>query len=159
GTGTKTLQGATSTTGNVTIAAAVLDVSASNFGLNVGGNWTNNVGSAGLNPHNGTVTFNGSSGTQTLAGSTTFYDLTLNNAGATTSFGSTSTTISHNLATSGGTMDGGTSTITFTGNPGTISGANAKNFNNLVINSGASISNTTGGNTTIGNDYTNSGTF
>jgi HYR domain/Domain of unknown function DUF11/Calx-beta domain len=159
GTGTKTLQGATSASGNLTVAAAVLDVSASNFALNVGGNWTNNVGGSGFNPRSGTVTFNGSSGTQTLAGNTTFFNLTLNNSGAATAFGATSTTIGNNFVTTAGTMNGGTSTIIFTGAGGSISGAGAKNFNNLVINGSASISNTTGGNTSVANDYTNNGTF
>ena len=83
----------------------------------------------------------------------------MNNSGATTAFGATSTTIGNNLVTSAGTMDGGTSTITFTGGAGSISGANTKNFNNLVINAAAVITNTTGGNTNISNDYTNNGTF
>jgi hypothetical protein len=157
GTGTKTLQGATTATGTVNIAAGALDASASNFGLNVGGDWTNGVGTAGFVPRSGTLTFNGG-GTQTLSGTTTFYDLTLGNSG-TTNFSNTSTTVAHNLTANSGTMDGGTSTITFTGNPGAIGGANAKNFNNLVINSGAVISNTTGGNINIANDYSNSGTF
>jgi hypothetical protein len=157
GSGTKTLAGAISIATSLTIGASTtLDASASNFNINDAGNWTNN---GTFNPRSATVTFDGSSGTQALAGNTTFFNLTLNNSGATTAFGATSTTIGSNLVTTAGTMNGGTSTITFTGNPGSISGANAKNFNNLVINNGAVVSNTTGGNTNISNEYTNNGTF
>jgi len=157
GSGTKTLAGNISVATLVSIGAGTtLDASATNFNINDAGNWTNN---GTFTPRSATVTFDGNSGTQTLTGNTTFFNLTLNNAGATTAFGATSTTIGNNLVTSGGTMDGGTSTITFTGGAGSISGANTKNFNNLVINAGAVITNTTGGNTNISNDYTNNGTF
>ncbi len=59
-------------------------------------------------------------------------------------------------------MDGGTSTIIFTGvtdNAGSISGAAAKNFHNLQINSPATISHNAGANITIEGNYTNTGTF
>ena len=46
--------------------------------LNIAGNWTNNGALAG----NGTVVFNGNGNTQTLAGSTTFNNLTINHTGA-----------------------------------------------------------------------------
>ncbi|HSB09838.1 MAG TPA: HYR domain-containing protein [Blastocatellia bacterium] len=157
GSGTKTLLGAIGIATSLTIGAGTtLDVSASNFAINDAGNWTNN---GTFTPRSGTVTFDGTSGTQTLAGNTTFFNLTLNNSGATTAFGATSTTIGGNFVTTAGTMNGGTSTITFTGNPGSISGASAKNFNNLVVNAGAVITNTTGGDTNIANDYTNNGSF
>ncbi len=156
--GAVTLGAAKTISASLTInSGAALDTSiGNNFALNVGGSWTN---SGTFQPRAGTVTFNGSSGTQTLAGTTTFYNLTLNNSGATTSFGSSLITISNSLATSAGTMSGGTSTITFAGTSGTISGANSKLFYNLVINTGASIVNSSGGNTTISGNFTNSGTF
>ncbi|HZI61741.1 MAG TPA: Ig-like domain-containing protein, partial [Pyrinomonadaceae bacterium] len=159
GSGTKTLQGATSITGDLTLAAAVLDVSASNFAFNVGRNWTNNVGNAGFVPRSGTVTFNGTGVVQALTGNTTFFNLDLNNTTSLTNFASTTTTIQNNFITTSGTMQGGTSTIIFTGAAGSISGAAAKQFNNIQINAGAAISNATGGNTTILNDYLNNGTF
>jgi hypothetical protein len=160
GSGTKTLQGNTTITGNLNIAAATLASGNLNFAL--GGNWTNSVGAGGFTAGTGTVTFQGSSGTQTLTGTTTFFNLTLNNTGATTNFGATTTTIGNDLVASAGTMAGGTSTIVFTGvgdNAGAISGAQAKNFHNLTINSPATISNTAGGAINILNDYTNTGTF
>src|SRR5262249_32048160 len=157
GTNTKTLQGNTVITGNLNIAAATF--ASGNFNFALGGNWTN---SATFTPGTGTVTFQGSSGIQTLTGNTTFFNLTLNNGGATTNFGTTTTTIGNDLVATAGTMDGGTSTMIFTGtgdNAGSIGGANPKNFWNLQINSPATISNTTGGNITIENNYSNAGTF
>ncbi|HET7063952.1 MAG TPA: hypothetical protein VFI49_06710 [Rudaea sp.] len=157
GSGTKTLQGNTAISGNLNIAAATL--ASGNFNFSLGGNWTN---SSSFTPGTGTVTFAGSSGTQTLSGNTTFFNLTLNNAGATTNFGATTMTIGNDLVASAGTMDGATSTLIFTGvtdNAGSIGGAAAKNFFNLQINSPATISNSTGGNVTIENNYSNGGTF
>ncbi|MBI2495940.1 MAG: hypothetical protein HYW10_05195, partial [Candidatus Omnitrophica bacterium] len=56
--------------GNVSITAgSTLDVSASNYGLTVGGNWAN---SGTFVPRSGTVTLNGSD-TQALTGTNTFY--------------------------------------------------------------------------------------
>src|SRR6185369_13841695 len=104
----------------------------------------------------------GTTGTQLLTGNTTFFNLTLNNSGATTSFGNTTTTVGNDLVATAGTMDGSTSTIIFTGvtdNLGSISGAAAKNFFNLQINSPATITHTAGANITIENNYINGGTF
>ncbi|HJT65247.1 MAG TPA: Ig-like domain-containing protein [Pyrinomonadaceae bacterium] len=157
GSGTKTLQGNTAITGSLNIVAATF--ASGNFNFALGGNWTN---AATFTPGTGTVTFQGSTGTQTLTGSTTFFNLTLNNSGATTNFSNTTTTIGNDLVASAGTMDGGTSTIIFTGvtdNAGSISGAAAKNFHNLQINSPATISNSSGGAINILNDYANAGTF
>src|SRR5688572_21852983 len=159
GSGTKTLQGNTAITRNLTIAAATFAGSTFNFAFNVGRNWTNNVGNAGFVPRSGTVTFNGTGVVQALTGNTTFFNLDLNNTTSLTNYASTTTTIQNNFITTSGTMQGGTSTIIFTGAAGSISGAAAKQFNNIQINAGAAISNATGGNTTILNDYLNNGTF
>ncbi|HEY4423043.1 MAG TPA: tandem-95 repeat protein [Pyrinomonadaceae bacterium] len=158
GSGTKTLQGNTVITSNLNIVAGATFASGNNnFAL--GGNWTNG---GTFTPGTGTVTFQGTTGTQLLTGNTTFFNLTLNNAGATTSFGNTTTTIGNDLVATAGTMDGSTSTIIFTGvtdNAGAISGAAAKNFFNLQINSPAVITHNAGANITIENNYTNAGTF
>src|SRR5688572_11520021 len=157
GSGTKTLQGNTAITRNLTIAAATFAGSTFNFSL--GGNWTNN---SIFSPGTGTVTFAGTTGTQLLTGNTTFFNLTLNNAGATTNFGTTTTTIGNDLVASAGTMDGGLSTIIFTGvtdNVGSIGGVSEKNFHSLQINSPAAISNSAGGNIVIENNYSNAGTL
>lgn len=69
GFGTKTLFGSTAVKGNLLIdnvnGAAELDVSTSNFQLNVAGNW-NNYHEAGFNERTGMVMFNGTAGSQTL---------------------------------------------------------------------------------------------
>jgi len=147
--------------GNITIDSGTtfsLSTTGGGGNLAIKGNWTNN---GSFNADDKTVTFNGSSGTQTLSGNTTFYNLTIANSGATISFGSTTTTIANTLSkTSGNTMDPGTSTIIFTGAAGSLAGANAKVFYNLQINSGASITHGSGaGNITIDGNYTNDGTF
>jgi hypothetical protein len=157
GTGNKTLQGNTTITGNLNIASGVFVGASFNFAL--GGNWTN---ASTFNPGTGTVTFQGTTGTQLITGNTGFFNLTLNNPGATTNFGSTTDTIGNDLVATAGTMDGSTSTLIFTGatdNLGSISGAAAKNFFNLQINSPATITHNSGANITIENNYTNSGTF
>src|SRR6185503_6285124 len=158
GSGTKTLQGNTVITRNLDIIAGST-FAASTFNFALGGNWTNG---GTFTPGTGTVTFQGSTGTQLLTGNTTFFNLTLNNPGATTSFGNTTTTIGNDLVATAGTMDGSTSTIVFTGvtdNAGAISGAAAKNFHNLQINSPAVITNNAGANITIEGNYINGGTF
>lgn len=69
GTGIKVLSGATIVKGNLEINNAsgspVLDVTASNFPLNVGGNWTN-YAQTGFEERNGQVNFNGTASTQVL---------------------------------------------------------------------------------------------
>jgi hypothetical protein len=135
-------------------SGATLAITASST-INVGGNWTNN---GTFIASTSTVKFSGSGGTQTISGSTTFYNLTLNDTNATTDFGTSSTTIANNLTASAGTMQAGTSTVTFTGASGSIAGGNAKRFYNLVINSGANISHS-GGTLYIKSNFTNDGTF
>lgn len=66
------LQGAASTTGNLTITGGNLDTkSGTNASLSVAGNWTNNDT---FTANAGTVTLSGTN--QTVAGATTFYNLT-----------------------------------------------------------------------------------
>jgi hypothetical protein len=79
GTGTKTLGGAISTTRDLTINSnATLDITANNYNVNVGRNWTNN---GSFLAQSGTVTFNGSSA-QAIGGTTVtnFNNITLSNA-------------------------------------------------------------------------------
>src|SRR6185369_9666244 len=78
GSGTKTLQGNTVITSNLDIIAGATFASG-NFNFALGGNWTNG---GTFTPGTGTVTFQGTTGTQLLTGNTTFFNLTLNNAGA-----------------------------------------------------------------------------
>ncbi len=74
---TKSLSGTTNVTGNLNIAnATTLDVTASNYALSVGGNWSN---AGTFAARNGTVTFSGST-SQTITPNTSgFYNVVFNN--------------------------------------------------------------------------------
>jgi hypothetical protein len=118
--GTWIIQDALSTSANLTITLGRLDVSSSNYGLSVGGNWSN---SGAFSGRTGTVTLNGSSA-QTISGSsnTTFNNLTLNNA--------TGLTVSKGITING--------TLTFTaGNITAASSSEAVTFGTSGIASGA----------------------
>ena len=82
GSGTKTLAGALTVNGNLSISVVTLDVSAANYALNVRGNWTN---SGAFVPRSGAVTFNGP-GAQTISGATTWYGLAITGTAARTVF-------------------------------------------------------------------------
>ncbi len=86
--------------GGVTITAGTLDVTAANYSLTVGGNWSN---SATFTPRSGTVTLNGTN--QSITGNTTFYNLTKTVATARTlTFAASSTTTISNTLTLQGTV-------------------------------------------------------
>jgi hypothetical protein len=77
---TKTAGNALTVAGDVTVNAnATFDVSATNYALSVGGNWTNN---GAFTARNGTVTFNAATA-KTIGGTqdTTFFNLTHTTAG------------------------------------------------------------------------------
>lgn len=63
--------------GSVTIDAGTLDVSASNYSINVARYWTNNLAAANFVERLGTVTFDGASGGDLMTDET-FYTLALN---------------------------------------------------------------------------------
>ena len=69
--GTTTLGAALDLDDTLTITTGALDVSGSNYGINLAGDWSN---SGTFTQGTGTVTFDGAD--QTLSGSTTFYNLT-----------------------------------------------------------------------------------
>lgn len=130
----------------------------------IAGNWTNNGGIFTANGRK--VTFNavGTSLlpiTQTLSGTTTFYDLTFGNSFVTTDFGSSVINILDNIRNDAGSMNGNTSSINFTGTSGLILGISSKYFNNLSINSGNNVADnvTSTGDIHIYNSFTNNGTF
>ncbi len=81
--GTQTASGAIVVKSNLTLptSTGVFDVSASNYPVSIGGNWVSSVSSS-FNAESGTVTFNGT-GTQTISGTNTFYNLTDVTGGAT----------------------------------------------------------------------------
>ena len=141
----------------ITIASGgTLTINGTNT-LSVSGDWTNN---GSFNANNSTVSFTANTAvTQTLAGNTTFYNLSKPNANSTLSFANTITTIANNLSVSGGSMSGGTSTIIFTGNPASLQGNSTKDFYNLEISTGAVLTQTAGTNVNISSSYKNNGTF
>src|SRR6185503_5575993 len=105
-----------------------------------------------------TSTVNYTGGAQAI-GSETYGNLQFTAAGTKT-MGSGTTTIAGTFTNSAGTMVQGTETVVFTGASGAIAGSAGKNFFNLQINNGASITQAAStGNVTIGNNYTNNGTF
>lgn len=158
GSGTKTLNGSKTINGNLIIGTGTtLDVTTSNYNINLAGNWTNN---GTFTPQRGTVSFTSNTNvTQIIAGNSTFYNLSKPYANSTLSFGSGTTTIANNLSFTAGTMDGATSTIIFTGSNASLQGAGVKTFYNLQINNGAILTQTSGTNININNSYTNNGTF
>jgi hypothetical protein len=125
GAGSKLLGGPITVSNNLTISST-LDVSASNYQINLGRNWVNN---GTFTQQLGTVNLNGTVA-QTVGGSasTTFYNLTLNNtAGASIT---TAQNLRGTLTLTSGvfTTTGQTFTIisdaTSTGRIGTITGGN-----------------------------------
>jgi prepilin-type N-terminal cleavage/methylation domain-containing protein len=140
GGNTKTPDAALTATGNLTIGAGTtLDVSASNYAVNVGGNWTNNGTS--FMQRSGTVTLNGAAQTVSGTTTTTFNILALSGtsnttlgapiivssnltigAGTTLSPGANALTVNGNW-TNSGTFTAGTCTVTLGGAAQTITGA------------------------------------
>jgi hypothetical protein len=117
GSGTKALQAATTVAGILTIGSGTtLDVTASNFALNVAGNFTNG---GTFNGRTGTVTLNGAA--QTIGGTsaTTFNNLSL--SGGTKTFG-LATTVSANLSIATGAVANFGSITTHTANTLTLGG-------------------------------------
>jgi hypothetical protein len=70
--GTWTLNNALTVNGDLALTAGTLDASATNYGISVAGDWTKTSGA--FTARGGTVTLNGTN--QSIAGSTTFYNLT-----------------------------------------------------------------------------------
>lgn len=142
--GTKTLAGATVVSNNVNITGtAQLDVSASNYALSVGGNW--NLTSTNALPFNaeaGTVTFNGTSGTQALSTTVSqesFYNLTINNiSGSATGVSLDKNMTVNNIFTlTSGTLNIGTYSLTCLGN--TAVNAGGISGTGIIICTGAQV--------------------
>jgi hypothetical protein len=122
GSGTKTLGGAISVATKLTITAGTLDVSASNFALNMAGDFTNNVAAANFNPRSGTVTFNGPAA-QNINGTTTshtFSGLTSNRTGTGDLTLGSNTTVNGLLTLTSGNITTGANTLSI-GSAGTRS--------------------------------------
>lgn len=170
--GTYTLQDGLSVAGNLTLTAGTLDVSASNYGVTVTGNWARTAGS--FTSRNGTVTFNKTTSSQTVNGAGgSFYNLTHSGAGAL-SLSTSDLTVTNNLNNSagtltvsasnfnitvggnwsnGGTFTSGTGTVTLNGTAQTVSGSTT--FYNLIANTSGDVITFTDGTTqTISNSAT-----
>ena len=138
--GIKTLQGNVDINENLDISAATLDVTSSNFNLNLGGNWSNIGGS--FMARSATVTFDGT-GTQTCTNSAgeTFHHLVIA-TGTTLQPGGAPDSI--NLSgnwTNNGTFVQQTGTVNFNGtNAQTITGSAKTTFSNLTIDNAAGVS-------------------
>jgi predicted small secreted protein len=106
--------------------------------LNVAGNWTNNGALAG----NGTVVFNGNNNTQTLAGSTTFNNLTINHTGTgnVTATGST-LAVGNLMRVQAGTF------------------ISSSTFKDVQIDSGATLQQTAATTMNVSGNWTNNGSF
>ena len=137
--------GATTTvSNNLTITAGTLDtVSGQNYGLNVGGNWSN---SGTFTERSGTVTFNGSAA-QTLTGET-FYDLTINNTHA-------SPDDSNDVDSSAAVTVTNTLTVT----DGQFQPTTASDFATVSIGANGLLVPDSSADITVSGDWTNSGTF
>ena len=110
GSGSKTLGGIVTISGNLTIGAGSLDVSASNFGITINGNWTN---TGTFVPGTGTVTVNGSAAqTFTHTSTETFHNLILNAGGPLTLGGATDMIVTNTLTMTTGNFDLGGRTLT-----------------------------------------------
>src|SRR3989344_888875 len=148
--GAWTLGAALDVNDDLTLTAGTLDVSGSNFGITVGGDWTD-TGAGTFTEGTGTVTFDG---TGTLNANETFNNVTIN-SGGTVTLGA-ALDLADTLTISGGALDvsgsnynitvGGdwtdtgagtfterTGTVTFNGT-GTIN--SNETFNNIAISAG-----------------------
>lgn len=100
-TDTFQLGAALSVTNNFTLTKGTFDVTTSNYGITIGGNWANSTSPNTFTARSGTVTFN-TSATATLSGATTFYNFTSTIVGKAFVFpASTTTTISNNFTITG----------------------------------------------------------
>lgn len=129
GSGIKSLTGATTIGGALTIGTGTtLDVTASNFALNLAGNWTNN---GAFTAQSGTVTLNGVT-PQTVGGTapTTFFNLIINNANG--ALLAQNVNVNGLLTLTAGTFNIATNILTL--NNGTSVGGGALNPSNGTTN-------------------------
>ena len=77
GVGAKTLSGAVTANGNLTIGEGTTLNVGSDYGIEIYGHWTN---SGGFTAGSGNVTFNGSATQNITSGGSSFYQMTINNS-------------------------------------------------------------------------------
>ncbi len=126
GTASKVLAGDLAVTNNLTIAlGGALDVSTSNYSLNVSGNWDND---GIFTARNGTVTFDGTGdqSLEVLATVGSFYNFSINKSAGTATVTSTPLDINGSFTITSGTLDFGVNAIDVEGTTnisGTITGS------------------------------------
>ena len=115
-------------TGNLLIGSGEFDPSASNFGITLGGNFTNNgVYTARTN----TITFNGTV-TQTVSGTSapTFYNLTINNGSGGRTQLNAPVLVNNLLTLTNGIVTSSATNLMITGASASISGGSNSSFIN-----------------------------
>jgi hypothetical protein len=123
--------------GNLTITAGTLDVTASNFTITNGGNWTN---SDTFNSRAGLITFNAIGTGHTLTGAMTgtnkFFTLTFNGVGGDWTFAGNSADVGDNFTITNGTVTAPSTTLTLTNNY-TNNGTFTHNSGTVLFNAAA----------------------
>lgn len=97
-----TLSSNLSLNNDLTITHGTLNVSSSNYGITLGGNFINN---ASFSCHSGTVTFNGSGSQSLNSGSSYLYNVIVNNSGTGSITLSHALNLLHDLTITTGTLD------------------------------------------------------
>jgi len=140
--------------GTLTISAGTLDVSTSNYGLTVAGNWTNN---GGFNGRSGTVTFNG---TTTMSGSsTTSLNNVVINSGKSLTAPST-LNVAGNWTNNGGTFTHNNGAVHFNGtNAQTIGGTSISSFFDIFLEPLSTVIVPVSTQPTVAGTLTNNGTL
>jgi hypothetical protein len=132
GSGTKTLGGAVIVNGALTIGpGTTLDVSASNYGITLKGDWSN---SGTFTARTGTVTLSGLSA-QTMSGTTTttFYNLILDNINGLT-INNNDETVSNMLTLTNGKITTGSNKVIISSTSGAVTRTNGYVIGNLQKN-------------------------
>ncbi len=129
---TVTLSAATTISGNLLLSQGTLSTSASNFNLNIGGNWTNNGSS--FTPGTSSVTFTGNTASINGTTSTTFYDLTINKTASNRQNLGVNTIVTNLLTLTSGILDLSNYNFVFGANAIAVQGS--PSVNNMIVASG-----------------------
>lgn len=125
--GSATLAGAITVDNNLTISSGDLDVSASNYALNVGGNWLNSGGT--FTSRSGTVTLNGLGAQSVTTNGSNFYNLSISNSSVLGISLNDDATASNSIAFSDGVVATGVNILSITNtSAASISGYSSSSF-------------------------------
>ncbi|OFX17738.1 MAG: hypothetical protein A2033_04280, partial [Bacteroidetes bacterium GWA2_31_9] len=150
GSSTKSLTANTIVTGILSLTNSTLDITASNYALTIGGNWTGS--SATFIDRFGNVTFDGNSTLNWENNALSLNNVTI--LSSLTGISSSNFYVSENWINNG-TYSHNNGTITFDGTT-TISGTGTNSFNNLTISGSLTAPS---GNINIAGNFVNNGTF